>query len=1566
MKRSLLIILLALASTTVFSQRGKNGNPTITAAQVVNEYTTLTAVAKIGDSSITVANNTLNVKGRFASNLAAGDLVLIIQMQGATINGSLNIPWHPRWGLPNDSSWGKILNYNDAGNNEFAEVKRVSGANTIVFNCELQNNYNDTGKVQIIRVPRYNSLTINAGGSISCDPWDSAKGGVVAIEVLNNTVINGSITVSGNGFRGGKLDYDVTTYGVNNTAAEDSTFGKQKGEGIGGYEWKYDVYGGMYGLGAGANAGGGGDAHNGGGGGGANGGNPANWINGFGNPDVSTANYIKAWNLEYTWMSAFTSAGGGRGGYTFSGKNGNPLTTGPNNNGVWGGDARRAEGGLGGRPLDYTTGRLFIGGGGGAGDQDNGVGGAGGNGAGLVYLMSYGTVSGTGQITANGANGVNSTYAIGPGASDGAGGAGAGGTVIINSIGNISGISIQANGGTGGNQVTGAFITEAEGPGGGGGGGYIATSNALGTETATGGANGTTSSGPMKNFPPNGATKGGAGTTGATVTNFQIVAKNDTICSGQTATLNATLTGTVPGGTTIEWYTVATGGAVVGTGASYTTPALTVNTTYYVGTCPGTYRQAVNVIISGSAATTISPPATICSGNSTPLTASGGTAYSWSPATGLTCTTCPNPTASPTVTTTYTASITTACGIIKDSVKVTVTSLSGVTISSAPPAVCYGNSATLTASGGTSYSWTTGGTTSSISVTPAATTTYSVLVTNSGCSKDTSVTVTVKPLPIITLSASPSLSICPGSSTKITATGGGTYSWNTGATTAGITVSPASNTTYSVAVTGANGCPKDTTVTVTVNPSPTVSVTPPTPTICSGGNVVLTASGASSYAWSASAGLTCTNCPNPTASPASTTTYTVIGSSAAGCTDTAMVTVTVGSALTPFISGADSVCKGNSTTLTASGGSSYTWNTGSTNASITVSPTTITSYTVVATNGACSGRDSVTVKVNPVPVVTLSASPSLSICPGASTTITATGGGKYLWNTGATTAGITVTPGSNTTYSVTVTNASGCPKDTTVTVVVNSNPVVSITPSAPTICPGGSVALTASGASNYTWSSSSGLTCTNCPNPTANPGSTTTYTVVGTNASGCTDTAKVTVTVGTKPVVSISGADSVCSGNSTTLTASGGGTYSWNTGSTSSSITINPSSITSYTVTVSNGTCSARDSATVKVNPLPIVTLSGNNSICVGSNTTITASGGATYLWNTGATTAGITVSPVSTITYSVTVTSTKGCPKDTTVTVTVNPVPTPSITPPSATICAGSSTTLTAAGGSSYLWSNAETTAIINVSPASTITYSVTVSNGGCSATASATVTVNSLPSVTLGGNTSICAGDSTQITATGGGTYSWNTGSTNATISVKPATSTTYSLTVTNASGCHKDTNISVTVNSLPVPGVSGPQAICPGLEALISASGGSSYTWNPPIGLSNPAIANPIANPAVTTTYTVTIANGPCNATDTLTVTVNEKCDSIYIPNVFTPNGDGKNDFFLVTADGMKDYSIEIFNRWGEKIYSSNQVTNPWDGKSSAGVMEPDGVYYYVINAVYPDGKAFNRDGFIQLLK
>jgi gliding motility-associated-like protein len=577
------------------AQRGKEGNVNITNATIVNEYTSLTNSVTQGASTLIVANSNLNTNNRFSSNLSTGDLILIIQMQGVAINTTTT-----------PESFGEITSYNNCGKYEFCEVVDVPNSTTISIKCGLKNNYTATGKVQVIRVPRYANLTVDA--QINGQAWDGATGGVICMEVLENTIINasGSIHANGIGFRGGIEDYASSNFGNWQVAVNNSDAGGVKGEGVYGFNTDYDLVGGRYSFGAIANGGGGGNNHNAGGGGGGNAGIVANWVNGVGVPNPI---YNTAWALETPSISGITRSGGGRGGYTFSANNHNPLTNGPNDYGLWAGDGRRPVGGLGGRPLDYSSNRLFLGGGGGSGDanQSNSVGGHGGNGGGLIFIKSYGNVSGSGLITANGDNGVNLTCpnpAFGDfGGNDGAGGAGAGGTVVIESMNGVNNLTISANGGNGGDQVfsAGSFyfgsFNEAEGPGGGGGGGYIALTNPTGVNTTVNGGNaGTTNSTTMVNFPVNGATNGGVGTITTIAAPFDIIAENDTICSGTSTTLTAQVVGTLPMGSSLLWFD-APYGNFIGAGNNFTTANLYNDTTFYVSVCPGDFVVPVSVIM---------------------------------------------------------------------------------------------------------------------------------------------------------------------------------------------------------------------------------------------------------------------------------------------------------------------------------------------------------------------------------------------------------------------------------------------------------------------------------------------------------------------------------------------------------------------------------------------------------------------------------------------------------------------------------------------------------------------------------------------------------------------------------------------------------------------------------------------------------------------------------------------------------------------------------------------------------------------------------------------------------
>lgn len=346
------------------------------------------------------------------------------------------------------------------------------------------------------------------------------------------------------------------------------------------------------------------------------------------------------------------------------------------------------------------------------------------------------------------------------------------------------------------------------------------------------------------------------------------------------------------------------------------------------------------------------------------------------------------------------------------------------------------------------------------------------------------------------------------------------------------------------------------------------------------------------------------------------------------------------------------------------------------------------------------------------------------------------------------------------------------------------------------ICSGKSTTLTATGGGTYRWSTPGNPTSASI---TVSPTTTTTFSVTVTSANNCTAVAQITVTVNPIPVVNIQGNRTICLNQSTTLTATGGTTFAWSGGQNTASITVNPPSTTTYTVTVTNANgCTATSSATVTVNALPNVNITGTTPICVGRSSTLTASGGTAYVWSTGQTTATITVSPVSTQSYTVTVTNANTCTSTGTFNVVVNPLPIANVTGNNV-VCQGISTTLTASGGTSYVWSTGQTSTAITVTPAVTTTYTVTVTNNNnCSSTASRTVTVNARPDANISGDTIICVGENTTLTATGGGTYLWSTGQTTASITVTPAQNTTYTVTVTNSNQCTDIAFVSVEVGT------------------------------------------------------------------------------------------------------------------------------------------------------------------------
>ena len=496
---------------------------------------------------------------------------------------------------------------------------------------------------------------------------------------------------------------------------------------------------------------------------------------------------------------------------------------------------------------------------------------------------------------------------------------------------------------------------------------------------------------------------------------------------------------------------------------------------------------------------------------------------------------------------------------------VVITPLCNIGITTSSSLICTGNSVTLTTNAASNYTWSTGNTaTTSIVVSPAATTTYSLNGTGTnpvGCTGSAVITITVNNTPTVTINSS-TTSACLGQTVSLTANGANTYTW-TGSTptvTNGVAFTPAATTSYSV--TGTNACgTASSAVTVTVSALPVLASASST-LVCASTAATLMAGGATTYTWMPGNSTQ----TNYIASPAANTVYTVTGKTGS-CLGTNTIAITTKPNPTITISAPNAtICEGGSAVLTASGAVTYTWNPlVSSNTMVTVSPTLSTLYTVVGTNAVnCKASASQVVLVNARPVVNASATDPV-VCPGGSSTLTATGANTYLWD--GTTAGaiLVVNPTSTTTYSVAGTSTNSCSNETVITVSV-FDPSLTVS-SSTAVCRGINVSLSASGMDTYQWSTGSGFSSIN-----VTPTTTTTYSVNTTSTQGavtCSVNGVVTVSVNPNPTVTaVSNPTIICKGETAVITASGAATYTWS-GSTpevAASMTVTPAADQTYSV----------------------------------------------------------------------------------------------------------------------------------------------------------------------------------------------------------------------------------------------------------------------------------------------------------------------------------------------------------------------------------------------------------------
>ncbi|HJQ38544.1 MAG TPA: hypothetical protein VKB93_15505, partial [Thermoanaerobaculia bacterium] len=517
------------------------------------------------------------------------------------------------------------------------------------------------------------------------------------------------------------------------------------------------------------------------------------------------------------------------------------------------------------------------------------------------------------------------------------------------------------------------------------------------------------------------------------------------------------------------------------------------------------------------------------------------------------------------------------------------------------------------------------------------------------------------------------------------------------------------------------GCTSTATTTVQVSDPPLPQVTAPQGPLCSNALTEATVTNAADYAnvfWTVYNGsIEEYNYASPVIrfrpNGFSDSVTLVASGYSNGCMRQTTVEIPVVNSLAYVSPGSQTICPGSSITLTAPEAASYSWSTGATTRSITVSAAGFYTANVVYANG-CTASGSVQITTHSTTTPTISASGPTTFCEGGSVTLTSSPAPSYLWSNGATTQSIDVTASGN--YTVTTTNANGCATTSAPAAVTVHDAVGVAWVNIPQICHGVETPAQTQAFRNglyvedvtYNWTISGGtITSNNGKNITfVSTEPSVTLSVTVTDANGCSASKSRTEAVPAQVTASItpSGPTTFCEGGSVTLTANDGYSYyAWSTGEFGSSITVSEAGEYRVTVSDPNGCSVTSEPVTVTVNAVPeatTITPSGATTFCEGGSVTLTAPASASYLWSNGATTQSIVVT--ATGTFDVTVTNASGCSsaKSPAVAVTVNPNPaTPAISASGpTTFCQGGSVTLTAPASASYLWSNGATTQSIVV----------------------------------------------------------------------------------------------------------------------------------------------------------------------------------------------------------------------------------------------------------------------------
>jgi gliding motility-associated-like protein len=1010
------------------------------------------------------------------------------------------------------------------------------------------------------------------------------------------------------------------------------------------------------------------------------------------------------------------------------------------------------------------------------------------------------------------------------------------------------------------------------------------------------------------------------------------------------------------------------------------TGTYTVTVTDSVG-CQATGSQAVTVN-TASASIVALTDSVLCAGagDSIHLFGSAGNIYQWS--NGAT-----TQNIWATAAGNYSVTITNANGCTATSNQVSVTSSSvnaSVTNSSI---ICFGNNFNIVANGVGNYLWSTGATTSSINVAPAATTPYVVTVTNIyGCTDTAGMTLTVNH-PSVSINT-PDSSFCSGDSTSFSATAGySNYNWSTGLNGNYPSIYVNHAASVSVVVTDAAGCTATSSNIQTVVDSATVTVQLSSdPVLCVGEHINLTAqTAASNFAWSNGATTSTISVTNGT--------YSVTVTNANGCTaasnpvvltlsnPTAVVTPSVA---TPIL------CPGGTLQLTETAGTgvSWNWSTNATTQSITVADSGLYLVTITDAQG-CTANASLTVGLdNPAANIAIT-SGSATFCSGNQAVLSASGttgtSFAYLWSDGSTTQNIVVTSQNN--YTVTVTNNFGCPASDNQFITVNFA-TASITPTTDsTFCNGDSIQLfnTSPNTSSVLWSN--GLTGNSI---WVNNNSS--YSFVVTDNNGCTAASDTLATTLSYPAASITPQSNpvICPGTTVTLDATNannatGNTFLWSDGTTGQSVVA--AATQTYTVTVTNYLgCVAVSPPVNVIVSIPSASISvADLTLCPGEQASLNANAGSSYLWHPrGEITQQLLTSTGGT--YSVDVTDTAGCVA-TSADVTVENLPAEAVTAVSGatSFCRGGAVTISAVTPGTYVWyPGGSTDSSVIADNTETYTVAVTNLNGCVAVSAPVSVFVHEYPVISFtADSTSEC--DAFKIRFHNYSTFennsliTWTFGDSTTSHQYSPIHWYTINgmynvtLNITSPIGCSSTDSSEINVIRFPDPVadfeiVNNIENVFAGPIAFINKSKNAvRYHWD--FGdNSGSQEENPTHDYREPGYYTIELtAFNPanCEHREHKEVTI----APLFIPSAFTPNGDGINDMFPtgLPADlDVKAYELSIFNRWGERVFFSDNPSRGWTGNGTNGKPAPDASYIYEMKITDRLNKDFTFKGNVTIVR